>query len=142
MNLGNGQFEDVTWLSGARIFNGWGAAAADYNLDGRLDLAVGSGNGLTLLENNTAGGNWILVSVNPPEGVNPSGTGCSVILEQDGTIMMRQIEGGSGTTSQNSGVLHFGLPSDLPCTIKLYAPGDTTSIHEITVVPGSLIHVD
>jgi tetratricopeptide (TPR) repeat protein len=142
MNLGNGQFEDVTWLSGTRIFNGWGAAAADYNLDGRLDFAVGSGDGITLLENNTAGGNWILVNVNPPEGVNPSGTGCSVILEQDGMIMMRQIEGGSGTTSQNSGILHFGLPSDLPCTIKLYAPGDTTSIHEVTVIPGSLVHID
>ncbi|MCK4806949.1 MAG: VCBS repeat-containing protein, partial [Candidatus Aegiribacteria sp.] len=61
LNLGNGRFEDVTRLSGTRIFNGWGAATADYNLDGRLDLAVGSGEGPILLENISTGGNWILV---------------------------------------------------------------------------------
>jgi tetratricopeptide (TPR) repeat protein len=95
MNLGDGRFEDVTWLSGTRIFNGWGASAADFNLDGRLDLAVGSGDGPTLLKNISTGGNWILVEVNPPEEVNPSGIGCSVRLEQDGLTMIRQVEGGS-----------------------------------------------
>ncbi|MEN8209703.1 MAG: CRTAC1 family protein, partial [Candidatus Fermentibacteria bacterium] len=140
LNMGNGTFEDVTWLSGARVFNGWGAAAADYNLDGRLDLAVGSGDGPSLLENVTAGGNWMLVNVDPPEGINPSGIGCTVTLEQQGVTLMRQVEGGSGTTSQNGGTLHFGLPSDLPCTVRLYAPGDTIARMEIYRLPGSLIH--
>ncbi len=142
LNLGNGTFEDVTWLSGTRVFNGWGAAAADYNLDGKLDLIVGSGDGPTLLENVSADGNWLLVNVDPPEGVNPSGIGCTVILEQQGVTLMRQIEGGSGTTSQNGGPLHFGLPADLPCTIRLYAPGDTTALSEATVFPGVLIQFE
>ena len=142
LNLGNGTFEDVTWLSGARIFNGWGAAAADYNLDGRLDLAIGSGDGPTLLKNVSPGGNWLLVNVDPPEGVNPSGIGCTVMLDQQGVTLMRQIEGGSGTTSQNGSTLHFGLPADLPCTIRLYAPGDTTALWEASVFPGVLIQFE
>jgi tetratricopeptide (TPR) repeat protein len=140
LNLGNGTFEDVTWLSGTRVFNGWGAAAADYNLDGKLDLVIGSGDGPTLLENVSTGGNWILVNVDPPEGVNPSGIGCTVMLDQQGVTLMRQVEGGSGTTSQNGSALHFGLPSDQPCTLKLYIPGDTTSQLEIYRLPGSIIH--
>ena len=140
LNQGDGTFEDVTWLAGARVFNGWGAAAADFNLDGRLDLAVGSGDGPTLLENIETGGNWTLVNVDPPEGTNPSGTGCIIILQQQGVTLMRQVEGGSGTTSQNAGLLHFGLPSDQPFTLKLYIPGDTTSQLEINGLPGSIIN--
>ena len=140
LNQGDGTFEDVTWLSGSRVFNGWGAAAADYNLDGKLDLVIGSGDGPTLLENVSSDGNWILVNVDPPEGVNPSGIGCTVMLDQQGVTLMRQVEGGSGTTSQSGGALHFGLPSDQPFTLKLYVPGDTTSQLEIYRLPGSIIH--
>jgi len=139
INSGNGRFEDVTWLSGSRVFNGWGAAAADYNLDGRLDLAIGSGDGPTLLENVTPDGYWTLVNVSPPDGVNPSGLGCSVRLQQDDVILMRQVEGGSGTTSQNGGILHFGLPSDQPFILRLYIPGSTEPHVEMTCMPGSVI---
>ncbi len=140
MNLGDGQFEEVTWLSGARVFNGWGAAAADYNQDGRLDLAVGSGDGPVLLENTSTGGNWILVNIDPPAGVNPSGIGCIVMVEQEGISQLRQVEGGSGTTSQNSGALHFGLPSDQPVLLKLYIPGDTAVKAEISGIPGTIVN--
>jgi len=140
LNQGDGTFKDVTWLAGARVFNGWGAAAADYNLDGKLDLIVGSGDGPTLLENVSTGDNWVLVNIDPPEGVNPSALGCTIILEQDDVTLMRQVEGGSGTTSQNGGPLHFGLPSDQPFLLKLYVPGDTTSQVEMHGLPGSIIN--
>ena len=80
------------------------------------------------------------MNVDPPEGVNPSGIGCTVMLDQQGVTLMRQVEGGSGTTSQNGSALHFGLPSDQPFTLKLYIPGDTTSQLEIYRLPGSIIH--
>ena len=128
LNTGSGTFQDVTWLSGARVFNGWGAAAGDFDLDGNLDLAVGSGDGPTLLRNTTSGGNWFLVTVEPPPGVNTSAIGCIVTIEQDGVTMMRQVEGGSGTTSQNSNILHFGLPSDGPSVLRLFVPGSTDAI--------------
>ena len=138
LNSGDGTFRDVTWLSGARVFNGWGAAAADYNLDGRLDLAVGSGNGPVLLTNTTEEGYWLLVRVAPPEDCNPSGIGCTVVLEQGDTALMRQIEGGSGTTSQNSGILHFGLPGDGESTLYLYVPGSTEAAGRVRAAPGTM----
>ncbi len=139
LNTGDGRFRDVTWLSGARVFNGWGAAAGDFDLDGGLDLAVGSGDGPVLLRNTTSAGNWLLVQVNPPEGVNPSCIGCIVTVEQNDVVLMRRIEGGSGTTSQNSGILHFGLPTDDSVLLQLFIPGDSEPIEEISGIPGSII---
>lgn len=141
LNLGEGLFQDVSWISGARVFNGWGAAAADYDLDGRLDLAVGSGEGTTLLRNTTAGGNWVLVHIDPPSGVNTSAIGCIVTVEQEGITFMRQVEGGSGTTSQNSGLLHFGLPAADSFMLKLFIPGDMEFIEEISGVPGTTVRI-
>lgn len=139
LNCGDGKFEDVTWLSGARVFNGWGAAAGDFDLDGRLDLAVGSADGSVLLRNTTAGGSWLLVQVNPPEGVNTSGIGCIVRVEQGNVTLVRQVEGGSGTTSQNSGLLHFGLPSDDSFVLRLLVPGEADPLDEVPGQPGSII---
>lgn len=143
MNCGNGQFEDVTWLSGARVFNGWGAAAGDFDLDGLLDLAIGSGDGPVLLRNTTfsGDGSWLLVHIVPPEGVNSSALGCIVKLEQNGVVLMRQIEGGSGTTSQNSGLLHFGLPCGDAFLIELFIPGEKEPVNEFFGIPGSIIYI-
>jgi hypothetical protein len=138
LNQGDGTFRDVTWLAGARAFNGWGAAAADFDLDGKLDLIVGSGDGPILLRNVTESGYGAIVKVDPPEGVNPSGIGCTVELEQDGIIYLRQVEGGSGTTSQNSGYLHFGLSSGNPFSMKLFVPGNPAAVAESEGLPGSV----
>ena len=138
-NTGDGTFADVTWLSGTRVMNGWGVATADFNLDGRLDLAVGTGDGPVLLSNVTRKGNWALVKVLPPGNCNPSGLGCIVVLEQDGNVLKRQVEGGSGTTSQNGSLLHFGLPDDGPFTIKLLVPGSPLPVYVTRGKPGRII---
>lgn len=121
--LPDGSFEDVTLLSGTRVTNGWGAAAADFDHDGRLDLAVGSATGSRLFRNVTEGGNWLLVRVSPPEGVNPSGLGCTVELTSEEGTMLRQVSGGTGTTCQDGALLHFGLGGCVEASWKLFVPG-------------------
>ena len=123
LNNGDGTFDDVTFLSGSRVFNGWGAATADFDQDGRLDLAVGSGNVPKLFRNISESGNWILIDIDIPDILPGSTTGFAVELSRCEKIWLRQIEGGSGTTSQNSAVLHFGLPDEGPYTWKLFIPG-------------------
>ena len=142
LNMGGGQFHDVTWLSGTRIFNGWGAAAADFDLDGRLDLAVSSGEGVKLLRNVSEEGFWTLVEVDPQKGCNPSGLGCRVVVRQDSVEYIRQVDGGSGTTCQNGPILHFGLPSGEDINLELYIPGDPDPVTSTSATPRSLIRLD
>ncbi len=141
LNTGDGFFKDVTWLSGARVFNGWGAATADYNLDGSIDLVVGSGDGPTLLQNVSNSGNWLLVEVGTFDNLNLSSLGAVVRVKQDDLEFLRQIDGGSGTTSQNSSLLHFGLPSDSQVEIEVIIPGNREIVESISAYPGSIIRV-
>ena len=84
-----------------------GAAAADYDNDGDIDLALGTiGGDLVLLRNTGAGGNWLLVSPSPPS----PGTRVTVTLD-DGTDMIREIQAGSSYLSSEDPRAHFGLGS-------------------------------
>jgi hypothetical protein len=99
---GEARFQDVTFLAGARVLNGWGTAALDFDHDGDLDIAVGSGSGFRFLVNETETKNtWIEIEGLPP--------GAVVRLMAGDALMTRQVEFAKGTSSQSSPVLHFGL---------------------------------
>lgn len=137
-NNGDGTFTDVTWLAGARVYNGWGNATADLDRDGRLDLVVGSGNGTRLLRNVTATRNksiivkpvWIddeVVLLNDRDSFasHPNtpafGTRVRVTLQDKSKAtysLIRELQSAKGTTSQNEPVLHFGIADAKVIEIK------------------------
>jgi Na+-transporting NADH:ubiquinone oxidoreductase subunit NqrB len=107
-NMGGGRFADASAAVGLRpgpLVNGRGVAAADYDNDGRVDIAISSiGGELVLLHNTGASGHWLEVSL---ARFAPGAVVTAVL--PDGTRRVRQIEAGSSYLSSEDPRAHFGL---------------------------------
>jgi len=107
MSNGDGTFIETTFLAGVRHFNGWGAACADFDNDGDMDLLVAGGK-IQLFRNETnKKNNWLEVKIIGKNHVDAIGT--RLIFSNDEISLMREIQGGKGTTNQQSLIQHFGL---------------------------------
>jgi hypothetical protein len=135
-------FRETTWLSGTRADNGWGCAFADIDNDGDEDLVVGSGSGVRLYRNDLRPGNhWLEVKV-VGHRANRAGIGCRVTVRRGDEAWIREVSGGSGTTSQDALVQHFGLgPSGAPVDVEVRF-GDGRSRRYERVAPDWLIVVE
>jgi hypothetical protein len=140
-NDGTGRFEDITYLAGARAMNTWGCAMSDYDMDGDLDIAVGSGEGFHLLRNDGAHrgadgarNHWLEVKVVGTRS-NRSGIGARIKVVGGRRLQIREIQGGKGTTSQHSLTAHFGLErSDNPVTLDVsFLGGARVRLEEVEV---------
>jgi hypothetical protein len=124
MNDGKGRFTDVTANTQSMTYNGWGAAWSDFNNDGFLDLVVGSGNAsqFKLFQSTTNLNHWFKAELRGTSS-NSFGVGARVELEYNGTKMIREVQAGTGTTSENHIGAHFGLGSwSRPVNISIKWP--------------------
>ncbi|MBM4389257.1 MAG: CRTAC1 family protein, partial [Deltaproteobacteria bacterium] len=103
-NEGDTKFEEESYLSGLYVENGWGAAAADINNDGLVDIAANR----IFINKYDKAGNFLKVKL---EGVktNRAAIGARVTVIAGDKTLISEVEGGKGTGNQNSLTLHFGL---------------------------------
>jgi hypothetical protein len=102
----DGSFVSANLLQKLRT-NARGLAAADYDNDGRVDIAINSiGGPLILLRNESAAGNWLEVNVRP---FSPGAVVTAVLA--DGRRLVRQVQAGSSYLSSEDPRIHFGLGS-------------------------------
>jgi enediyne biosynthesis protein E4 len=113
-NLGNNKFEEVTAKVGyvlARPVVGRGAAFADYDLDGDLDLVIAANNGpARLLRNDNGNQNDMLRIKTIGTRSNRDGIGAKVTVKMgNGTRLFGMVKSGSSYLSQSELPLTFGL---------------------------------
>lgn len=102
-------------VQGARV-NGRGVAAADYDNDGDIDVAINSTGGrLQLLRNDGARGHWLEVRL---RSFAPGAV--VAITLPDGRRLVRHLLAGSSYLSSEDPRVHFGL-------------GDATKVSELRV---------
>jgi hypothetical protein len=111
-NRGDEGFVDVGYLTRSnRIEDGRGVAVADFDRDGRLDLAIQNLDEVAaLLMGRGETGNWLQVEL---DGAAPNreAIGAIVRIEAAGRTQVRQVAAGSGFLASSERVLHFGLGS-------------------------------
>ncbi len=107
-NRGKAQFDDITAYSGTSVANGWGAAAADYDNDGYLDLFVASRDGVRLFRNRGGDRHWLKVRIRS-RLCNHYGVGARIVVDYGARRSVSEVTAGRGTGSQDPFVAHFGL---------------------------------
>ena len=103
-----------------------GAALADFNLDGQLDLVVvNRGTSAQVWRNVSSKGNhWAEFRLTEP-GANRDAIGSWIEVKSGATVMRREITVGGGHASGQSGWWHFGLGDATRAQLRVIWPDGT-----------------
>jgi hypothetical protein len=126
----NGSFATANLLPSLRT-NGRGLAAADYDNDGRVDIAINSvGGKLILLHNTSRKGHWLDVQV------EPFSPGAVVTLVGVDGRQVREVHAGSSYLSSEDPRVHFGLGSYTAVNevIVRYPDGTVKTLRDVGAV--------
>lgn len=131
----DGTFREVADVAGILNLNrGRGAALADFNLDGLLDLVlVNYGGPVRLWRNVGAGdashpramGNWIALGVQQ-SAPNADAIGAWVEVRLGDRILRRELTIGGGHAGGQLGWIHFGLGAASGADVRVGWPGGET----------------
>ena len=111
---GQGHFVDATDEAGPGVTDprmSRGAAFADFDLDGRVDIAVTNKNAPAQVLLNRVGratGQWLRIALRAP-APNTRGVGARILVEAGGVTQTREVYAGSSYLSGNELPQHFGL---------------------------------
>ena len=136
-----GQFVEWTEPAGLKAvgpLHARGSAAADYDNDGDLDIAINSiGGPVALLQNNGQHGNWLQVSLG---GFCPGARG--ILTLPDGRRLVREIYSGSSYLASEDPRMHFGLglADEIP-GLRLLLP-DGRAVNFGSVEANQVLQVD
>jgi hypothetical protein len=138
-NLGNHKFENVTAQAGAalnRPIVARGAAYADFDHDGDLDVLLSTNNGPAYLLRNDGGNrnHWLSIRLRGTRS-NRDGIGAVVRLESATGKQWNMVRSGSSYCSQSDLPLTFGLGKDTTASIEVTWPSGT--VQKLAKVPAN-----
>ncbi len=124
MQQPDGRFVEMADVAGiATTERSRGAALADLNADGLLDIVVVNRRApLEIWQNMTPdAGNWIAVRLHQ-SGANSHAVGAFIELRTRGGVQTREVTVGGGHVSGSLGLVHFGIATSETAEIRVIWP--------------------